>query len=366
MTSNGVVMIGSFPPPVGGAALINQMMLDTLRDRNVDVAALDVSGPALAHSRSVSYHARRIAANLRACRGGRRLARRGNALYLVPDAGAGAWYTAGLARTVAGGYDHVVIHHHSCRYIEEHSRPIAMLTEHTRGRATHVFLTKGMGAAFGKRYGSIRQHVATNARFVSDEAQSPPAPRPEGALRLGHLSNLCAEKGFFTVADSFDALRDAGYDVTLHLAGPVLEEKVIARLAALRDRHGARIAYDGSVKGDAKRDFYRGIDLFLFPTEWRQEAAPLVIYEAFAAGVPVLTNDRGVIPELMEDGLGAVCPADASFSAMVAEWIDQHSNGPDRQAQAQTVKQRIRTACVQSERQYEELLTLLAKHSGTL
>ena len=359
---SGTVMIGSFPPPVGGAALVNQMVLEGLSARGMNAVPLDVSGPALAHSRSLGYHTRRVMVNLAAARRARLLAKESRALYLVPDAGAGAWYTAGLVRAAADRFTRIVIHHHSCRYVEEQSRPIAWLTQRTSATATHVFLSDGMGEAFCRRYGEVRRLVATNALFVAQEAELPmPAPTvPSGPLRLGHLSNLCADKGFFAVADAFDAIRGAGIDATLLLAGPVLEPTVQLRIAELTVRHGNRLRYIGPVGGEAKRAVYRELDLFLFPTRFRQEAAPLVLYEAIAAGVPVLATDRGVIAELLKPPMGAVCARNADFTAFaLAQVRAMLAAGPGRADRAQAIKGEMRERCARSAAQYEALFALL-------
>lgn len=355
-----VAMVASFPPPVGGAALVNQTVLDGLRARGADVAVLDVSGPTLAHSRGIGYHLRRIAANLRAMVGAGRTGGRGHTLYLVPDAGLGAWYTWAIARAVAGRFGHVVVHHHSCRYIEEHSRPIAMLTDRFRDRMTHVFLTNGMRDAFQHCYGKVEAIVATNACFVAEEAALAPMPTLPGPLRLGHLSNLCEDKGFFVVADTFDAVRSRGIDATLTLAGPALEPLVEKRIGALMARHGDRVRHVGAVRGAAKRDVYRSIDIFLFPTQFRQEAAPLVLYEAMAAGVPSLTVDRGVIADVVSDIAGAVCGRDADYAKFVCDWIAREAGGDaDRERRTVAIKERIRAAVLISSRQFDTLLDLL-------
>lgn len=360
MMPRRVVMIGSFPPPVGGAALVNQMVLKALQSRGANAVPLDISGPALAHSRSFGYHAQRARANWRAGLAAYRLSGPEHMLYLVPDAGAGAWYTAALAHATADKFGQIVIHHHSCRYIEEHSRPIALLTERTRRKATHVFLTDGMASSFVKRYGNVTTHVATNARFVADEVSKPASILPEGPLRLGHLSNLCADKGFFIVADTFDALRAVGSDVTLLLAGPTLNVEVAGRIHDLQMRHGDRVTYLGPVTGSAKQDVYRKIDVFLFPTQFRQEAAPLVIYEALAAGVPVLATDRGVIGELITGKRGAVCPRDSDFRNFSRDWIGREVGTPiDRHLRATAIKMEMSQECTRSMQQYNALLDLL-------
>jgi hypothetical protein len=64
MSDAHVTMIGSFPPPIGGAAMSNAMVYDALVAAGVNVTRIDVAGPRLSHSRSLAYHARRSARNL--------------------------------------------------------------------------------------------------------------------------------------------------------------------------------------------------------------------------------------------------------------------------------------------------------------
>jgi glycosyltransferase involved in cell wall biosynthesis len=264
---------------------------------------------------------------------------------------------AGAARR----YGSVMIHHHSCRYIEQHDRAIAAITAIGRGRTTHVFLTDGMAQAFQRQYGDVTFRVATNAHFVAEEAARPAAPRREGQIRLGHLSNLCADKGFFAVADTFDAVRKAGIDATLALAGPILEPVVADRLADLTAAHGQLVRHIGPVAGDVKLAFYRDIDGFLFPTAWRQEAAPLVIYEALAAGCPVLTTDRGLIAEFVPAVGGAVCPRGADFVSFAVEYLRTHPwDQGARDRRADEIKDWIRAECARSAAQYQAILAQLA------
>lgn len=352
-------MVGSFPPPLGGAARVNELVRAGLMDAGVQLTALDISGPRLAHSRGPGYHLRRATRNgvaLFRARGG---ATRNSVLYIVPDAGIGIWYTAAHILLASGGFDDVVIHHHSCRYSEEYSAAMARIVRFRPAATTHVFLTAGMATRFQERYGSVRFRIATNACFMTAAAMEDTVPEDgsmAGApLRLGHLSNLCADKGFFAVADAFEVLRSKGRDVELWLAGPVLEDAVAQRLNVLCARHGSRVTHLGALHGEEKAAFYRSIDLFLFPTEFRQEAAPLVLYEALAAGTPVLARDRGMIAEIVPEGCGAVCTRDANFSAFTeAAMVQLQSWSRD------AIKARMRAECGLSIRQYGELLSMLA------
>ena len=356
-----VTMIGHFPPPVGGAALLNAGVCDSLVAAGVDLTRIDVSGSTLTHNRSLGHHARRVVRNLLGLRRARAAASPGAALYIVPDAGLGAWYTRAHMAGAARRYGAVMIHHHSCRYTEDYNRAIAAVATIARDRATHVFETDGQGAAFRHRYGDVPSLVATNAYLVADEAARPPSARPDGPIRLGHLSNLCADKGFFAVADAFDALRAAGMDVNLTFAGPILEPAVAERISSLLAEHGALVRHLGPLAGEPKFAFYRDIDVFLFPTAFRQEGAPVVIYEALAAGCPVLATDRGQITEVIPQTGGAVCPRDADFGSFALEYLHaQPWDAEARNQRAAAIKEWSRAEATRSVAQHQAIVTRLA------
>jgi glycosyltransferase involved in cell wall biosynthesis len=361
MSDAHVTMIGSFPPPVGGAAMVNAMVYEALVAAGVRVTRIDVAGPSLSHSRSLAYHPRRAVRNLLGLRRARAAASRDAALYVVPDAGLGVWYTRAHMAGAARRYGAVVIHHHSCRYIEQYDRAIAVVATIARDRATHVFLTDGMATAFRRQYGDVTFLVATNAHFVAQEAARLPAPRRAGPIRLGHLSNLCADKGFFAVAEAFDTLRTAGMDTTLTLAGPILEPAVAERIAGLIAAHGSLVRHLGPLADDAKLGFYRDIDLFLFPTAFSQEGAPLVIYEALAAGCPVLATDRGRIAEVVPAVGGAVCARDADFVNLLVGYLRaQPWDEGARDRRAAAIKDWIRAESVRSTAQHRAIVAKLA------
>src|SRR3954453_14210175 len=105
-----VTMIGAFPPPVGGAALVNAAVYGDLVASGVDVTPIDLAGRSLAHNRGLAYHAHRAARNVRGLVRARALASRAATLYIVPDAGLGAWYTRAHMTAVARHYGAVMIH----------------------------------------------------------------------------------------------------------------------------------------------------------------------------------------------------------------------------------------------------------------
>ena len=70
-------------------------------------------------------------------------------------------------------------------------------------------------------------------------------------------------------------------------------------------------------------------DLFVFPSAYTNEAQPLVVLEAMAAGVPVITSNIATLPEFVRDGeTGRLCQPDAPDK--LAHTIKQAINSPDQ------------------------------------
>jgi glycosyltransferase involved in cell wall biosynthesis len=118
----------------------------------------------------------------------------------------------------------------------------------------------------------------------------------------------------------------------------------------------------GPVGPTQKDEFYKSIDLFLFPSQFAQEAAPLVLYEAQSAGVPCLASDRGVIAEMLG---GDVWDEKSSFGNFVLEYISKNAWTPFAIAdRAAALHARMRIEAETSKQQLNELVELLA-HPAT-
>jgi len=110
---------------------------------------------------------------------------------------------------------------------------------------------------------------------------------PEDGFLVGYLGALEDKKG---VADLLRAADCAGVrGLRVALAGE----------GSLRSALAART--DGLVLGPLSdpRPFLRSLDVFAFPSH--QEALPLAVLEAMAAGLPLVATRVGGIPEAVED-----------------------------------------------------------------
>jgi glycosyltransferase involved in cell wall biosynthesis len=131
------------------------------------------------------------------------------------------------------------------------------------------------------------------------EFKRPPC-EPDRSLVL-YLSNLSRKKGADVAvrAASLVAARDERARFVFAGAWESAEfEREVRELAAPL---GNRVEFLGPVAGDLKARLMGSARLLLFPVAWG-EGHPRIVLEALAAGVPVVTTNRGAIRETVTDG----------------------------------------------------------------
>ncbi|MGZ9812022.1 glycosyltransferase family 4 protein [Pseudoroseicyclus sp. H15] len=193
----------------------------------------------------------------------------------------------------------------------------------TRELATHVFLADRMKREFCDCYGSVDSAILPNAYLV-------PAPGSSSLQRdvfsIGMISNLSREKGLDLFIDLVSSLRERGLRFSAELAGPVARED--KRLLDRAIQAFPEIVYHGPLYGAAKEQFFSALDVMIFPTRYRNEAQPIVIYEAFAHSVPVIAIARGCIAEQLTGTISAL-PDVATFEKEAAKLVEELAYSPE-------------------------------------
>ena len=309
-----VVVVGPLPPPVHGMAKNTALVAEELCKR-CSVWVADISPGAL--KKSTRYHVKKLLKVFRAMAVlVRRSSPRSPRLYIPTDAGFGMYYTiaiVGLARLL--GYS-VFIHHRSFAYIDKPAERMSILTRLAGHKTVHVFLCPDMARRFRNHYPAAKHEMlVSNARHIEPVAK---LPKYSGKLlRLGHLSNLGPEKGLDDVLESLRrSLRD-NVPVRLVLAGPAVSEKVSRQIEGAKAEFGSALDYRGPVYEAAKEQFYRDIDIFLFPTRYVNEAQPNVLLEAMSYGVPSMSYSRGCIAGDLSQGGGVSVPTTDDFVSII-------------------------------------------------
>lgn len=219
-------------------------------------------------------------------------------LYMSCDGGIGLAFNVLLATLARALGLSVWLHHHSFAYISRRSILMALLIVLGPVRTTHIVLCPDMLSDLASRYAKpwrrrdAQGWVLSNAFMVDQGAER----RTAGQSRvLGHLSNLTVEKGALTFIALFGRLRDAGQPVRALIAGPVEDRQVALAIQQASAVYPGEFEWLGPVYGPAKAAFFASIDVFVFPSRYANEAQPLVLLEALAAGVPIVSTDRGCI-----------------------------------------------------------------------
>jgi glycosyltransferase involved in cell wall biosynthesis len=134
-------------------------------------------------------------------------------------------------------------------------------------------------------------------------------------LRFGYVGGAVAVKGFPLVRRAFEALDESDWELvlvdnTLNLGFPSVD----ADRWKVRGRIEIVPAY-----GQADMDgFFAGIDVLLFPSQWK-ESFGLTVREALVRDVWVVTTDGGGAAEAVIDGVnGTVIPLDGRHEALHA------------------------------------------------
>ncbi|PYR64470.1 MAG: hypothetical protein DMF91_00180 [Acidobacteria bacterium] len=124
-------------------------------------------------------------------------------------------------------------------------------------------------------------------------------------LRLGFLGSLMVSKAPHVLLDAIGRLPRGAVCVDLFGAYSAYhgDDSYRQKLAPLVNQDGVRAR--GAIAHDQVPHALASIDVLVVPSIW-PENSPLVIQEAFLAGVPVVASRIGGIPEVVQDGLNGL------------------------------------------------------------
>jgi glycosyltransferase involved in cell wall biosynthesis len=193
----------------------------------------------------------------------------------------------------------------------------------------------------------------------SGDGGPPAAPASAASrLRFAFLGRLDPVKG---VEILIDALRGVpklavSLDIYAVVQGPSARD-MEARL--LRKAAGdPRVRFLPPMAASEVVERLRAYDALLVPSQWL-ETGPLVVYEAFAAGVPVIGSNLGGIAELVKDGENGILVEPHSVSAWTGA-ITRLVENPDLPVRLKSGRRPVRTmehAAADMQTVYEKVRT---------
>jgi len=123
---------------------------------------------------------------------------------------------------------------------------------------------------------------------------------------IGCLGRLVEKKGVDTLIGAVALLRHSGLHVRVEVAGdgPLRDE--LQRLAG-DDGVGSLVTFLGAVPHHQVFEWLKTLDLFVLPcrkdSQGDQDGIPVVLMEAMASGIPVISTSISGIPELIVEGI---------------------------------------------------------------
>lgn len=126
--------------------------------------------------------------------------------------------------------------------------------------------------------------------------------RKNRSKNLLFFSNIRPEKGIFEFLELARYVNNLKIDISFTIAGPfkdkIVENKVLDYISMYKI---GNISIVGAVYDKScKENLFSNSGILVFPSH--AEALPLVVIEAFSAGLPVIASSVGCIPEMITNG----------------------------------------------------------------
>ncbi len=319
-------IFGAMPPPVHGMALVNKQMAELI-GQYADTIIANISPGSL--NRGAAYHAlklsrvllafyRLIGARISGCK----------TIYGAADENLGGLYTAVLLVFARVTGMRIFLHHHSYRYLSETMSIMQLVTRIAGRRAGHIVLGKDMDIRLRDKYPTVQKsYICGNSVHVGRDVEKSNRNRP---LTIGMMANLTAAKGLPIFFETLANMVQENFKFKAVLAGPVPESDMVLLLEKALSEYSGILSWRGPVSGADKDQFFADIDYFLFPTQFKTEAYPLVLMEALVSGANVISYDRGCINELEHSKGVKLIATGADFAKLAYEQMSSDPNNSNR------------------------------------
>ena len=325
------------PPPLHGQSFMVGAMLDGFAGRpelgvtcqHVDArVSLDLANVGQAGISKIGRLVRHVLTALRA-----RCHEHFDALYYIPAPGQRTplyrdWLALPVLRTA---FPRTIFHWHSAglgQWLQESAhRWERRLTYRTHGRHS---LSIVHSLRNDPRLSDLKpEEIISVPNGIPDPRTGTSVPtRNPRRGRLLFLGLCCREKGLFDALETVAILnRTSAALFHLDIGGGFLD-------SATRSEFDARIAqadlagavtYHGFANAAEKARLWTEAEAFIFPTFYGPESMPLVLLEAMAWGVPVITTRWRALPDFLPAGYSGIVPPHQpeAFAATVLQVLAQ-------------------------------------------
>ena len=302
-----MIFIGPFPKPVHGQSLATQSMFEFFLQAGFSLKKVNVSSTGL----------KKILEHIYACLV--ILFSSKTAVYISLNSNKGLILNILLVLVARLKGSKLYLHYHAYDHIRRKSKVLYLLTKLAGKNACHIVLGETMAKDLSQCTDfELDTCIINNSKLIQLNSSAEKQCSP--FIRIGHLSNLTQEKGLTHTINTAIYLNDF-FTIKLYLAGPATSEYVQEEISRAKEALGENIEYLGPLYGEAKDKFYSEIDYFIFPSQYKNEAEPLVVLEALSAGVPVIASRIGCIADDIGATGGISLNVDEIFKSNVKDYL---------------------------------------------
>lgn len=319
MSDRQLIFIGPLPPVVNGQSIATQHLMEKLKADGLKLTVIDTNTSGARFLSRVFNGVLRTLKVLISV-----LIRKNEVAYISVNANLGMLLTALIALCARFRGHVVILHHHTRSHIEPGNKRLELLSKAAGANAVHISICATMSKSLQSSSPTIDRVLNfSNVGVVDDSIRDLELKEPffDDPVVLGVFGNLTNEKGLSRAIDAFVLAKDKGLAKKLVLAGPVLGDAENLRVSKALEEHGDSIELMGPVYGNGKLEFFKNVDVFLFPSKYPNETQGIVNLEALAAGLPVLAYSVCCTPEDLQ-GLGCKTVAiDSDFSEATCDFL---------------------------------------------
>lgn len=119
--------------------------------------------------------------------------------------------------------------------------------------------------------------------------------------KILYLGNLIETKGVLNIVKAIPMVIGKNNNVLFTFVGEWQNDFFKSKVMdiVINNNLEKYVKFTGVLTGtDKEKEFFES-DIFLFPTYYPEEGQPLVLIEAMAAGLPIITTDKGCISEMI-------------------------------------------------------------------
>ncbi len=303
-----LLVLAQIPPPHHGQSIMVQTLVDGLPQIAPDIEIFHVNLSLSSTTTDIGrWQPMKLIAAWRAARTAIKLARHHqvDALYYVPAPGKriALWRDIFILRLVRPIVPRLVLHWHASglgEWLQTSASPLERRLAHAV--LDHADLALTLAPSLAADAALFQPHHTTIVpNGIADPFADRPVQRPPPTERIEvlFLGLGTAAKGLFL---TLEAIAAGPSSLHLTFAGDFATPADATRFQQLAAPLGDRVRHVGFVTGATKIQLLRDSHVLCFPTSYPHEAFPLVLLEALAADLPIVTTPWRAIPELLPSG----------------------------------------------------------------